>query len=196
MAPLHRHRPIPISRLLLSCLALSPVLAACGGSTKASSRVSPAAYVSQVCTSVGTWLHSVEGGSTEIDRELKPGATPAAAKRALEGLIEATIASSERAVAGLRAAGIPDVAQGKELSTQLLDAFERATRELSAAKQSVRTLPTTSASAFRSSAKTLAESLRSSMAGIGAGLSDLHSAALEHAAGSSLACRTLGASAG
>ncbi len=179
--------------LAIACLALPPALAACGGSSKAPATVSPDAYVSQVCTSVGTWLRTVESSSSEIDRELKPGATPAAAKQALEGLLQSTVTSSERAVAGLRAAGVPDVAQGKTLSARVLDAFERATAELSGAKQKVASLPTSSASAFRSSTQALAASLRSSVAGIGSGLSELHSAALAQAAARSAACRSLGA---
>lgn len=193
LLPLSLGRRPRRAALALAFLAVPLAVGACGGSSKRQATVSPDAYVSQVCTSVGTWLRTVESGSSQIERELKPGATPAAAKQALEGLMQATVASSERAVAGLRAAGAPDVAEGKSISARLLGAFERATSELASARRQVASLPTASASAFRSSAQALAASLRSSVSGIGSGLSELHSATLEQAAARSAACRSLGA---
>jgi hypothetical protein len=184
------------ARIASAALALAAVLlvSACGGSGKA--RTAPASYVSQVCSSVGAWLGGIQSSSAKMSAQLKSDSTPADAKRALESLVGSAVADSERVVASLRAAGVPDVSNGATISAHLVAAFQHATTELRALQSQVRSLPT-SPSAFRAGAHTLSASLQSSLSGIGSGLQGLHSPALEQAAGQSAACRNLGtASAG
>lgn len=179
-----------------AALALCAVLllAACGGSGKKAATVSATSYVSQVCTSVGTWLHGIEASSAQISQQLKTGSTPQAAKRALETLVGNAVGDSERVVASLRAAGVPDVANGKTISGTIVAAFEHATGELQGLAAQVKRLSTERAK-FSSGARRMSASLQRSLGGIGSGLQGLHSPALEQAAGQSAACKSLGAAA-
>jgi hypothetical protein len=178
-------RPAALA-LVTACL-----LAACGSGNKPGT-VSAGSYASQVCTSVGTWLRGIEASSAQISRQLRGGSTSQNAKRALEALVGSAVADSERVVDSLRAAGVPDVSNGKTISASLIGAFEHATAELQTLKGQVAHLSTEPAR-FRAGALQLSASLQRSLGSIGSGLASLHSPALQKAAGTSAACRNLGA---
>ena len=177
--------------VLLAALAAG----GCGGSgsKNSSEKSSPEAYVNRVCSSVGQWLRSVENGSAQIGRELTPGSTPAHAKQALETLMRNSVADSESVVAGLRAAGTPDVANGEQIAAALVGSFEQATTALRGVETQVKALPTNDPNAFLVAAKRLGNSVQSSLSSIGSGLSSLRSSELQKAAAKSEECKNLGA---
>jgi len=180
----------------LAVVALVAVCAGgCGGSsTKTTSGKTTAdAYVSQVCSSIGEWLRSVENSSAEIGGQLNPGSTPAHAKAALETLMRTSVEDSERVVAGLHAAGTPDVADGDQISTALVGSFEQATTALRRVEEQVKRLPTNDPSAFLAASRQVSSSVQSSLAPIGSGLSSLRSSELQQAAARTQACKNLGA---
>jgi hypothetical protein len=186
-------RPSRAASAATLALLVAPAIAACGGS--GGSQVSASSYVSHVCSSVGTWLHGIQSSSTQMEQQMKSGATPASAKRALEGLASSSVADSERVVASLRGAGVPNVGNGQQIANTIVSTFERATNQLRSLQSQVSRLPN-QPQAFRAAASRLGSSLQSSLSGIGSGLQGLHSPALEQAAAKSPACQSLGSSGG
>ncbi len=169
------------------------LLAGCGGSSKKSSGQTTAeSYVNEVCASVGNWLHSVETSSAEIGKQLKPGSTPTHAKQALEGLMNSSVADSERVVSDLHNAGTPNVANGDQIASSLVGSFEQATNALKHVQGQVNALPTNDPRAFLLAARQVGSSVQSSLSSIGSGLSTLHSPELQKAASESPACKSLG----
>jgi hypothetical protein len=184
-------RAKPAVSLAAGVLALSAV-AGCGGNGKASDgKTSAAAYVTQVCASVGTWLRSLEISSAEIGKQLRPGTTPTRAKQALEGLMASSVADSEHVVSGLRAAGTPEVPNGRPIATAVVSSFEQATTVLQGVETQVKGLPTQDPHAFLAAAQQIGSSGRGSLSSIGTGLASLHSPELQSAAAQSSACKNL-----
>jgi hypothetical protein len=184
----------PAASLAAGVLALV-AMAGCGGSGKASdTKTSASAYVGQVCTSVGTWLRSLETSSAQIGKQLTPGATPTRAKQALEALMESSVADSEHVVSGLRAAGSPEVPDGGRIAAAVVSSFEQATSVLRGVQAQVKGLPTQDPHTFLAAAQQIGSSVKSSLSSVGSGLSSLRSPALQSAAARSSPCRNLGAS--
>ena len=174
-------------------LLVAAAAGGCGGSSNKTSngKTTPQAYVDQVCSSVGDWLRAVESGSGQIGKELKPGSTPAHAKQALETLMRNSVADSERVVAGLQAAGTPNVQGGEQIASELVASFQQATTALRHVEAQVKALPTEDPKAFLDAARQVSPSVESSLGGIGTDLSSLRSSELQHAASKSQACKNL-----
>jgi hypothetical protein len=187
-------RAKPAASLAAGLLALTAV-AGCGGSGNASdTKTSASAYVTQVCTSVGTWLRSLEISSAQIGKQLTPGTTPTRAKQALEGLMASSVADSEHVVSGLRSAGTPEVPQGGAIATAVVSSFQQATTVLQGLQTQVKGLPTENPHAFLAAAQQIGSTVKGSLSSIGGGLASLHSPELQHAANKSSACKNLGTS--
>jgi len=173
-------------------LAATVLLAGCGGADEKQAQVTPSSFVSQVCTSVGAWQQGIQSGSEQLDRKLKSAGSPADAKLALEQLVASWVASSERVVANLHAAGVPDVKGGATISAALVNTFQSAATDLRTLEGEVRSLPT-GGSALHHAVTRLGSSLQGSLANIGVGLEGLHSSELRKAAEQSSSCKGLGA---
>jgi len=177
------------SKTLTACGALAATLAlpACGGSS--SSTVSASAYVKSICQSVGPFEKDVQARSNALN--LSSVTSPAQGKQALQGFLGAIASDTNQAVDKLKAAGTPNVSNGKQISTAIVGAFTQLHTALSNAVTSADALPTDSAQSFRTAAVNLGTTVRNSMNGIGSSLSGLKSPALETAAKKEPACQTL-----
>ena len=171
-------------------LAVSLTLGACGGgSSSGSSSVTPAAYVKAICQSVGPFEKDVQSRSSALN--LGAIKNPAQGKTALQGFLSAVASDTDNAVSKLKAAGSPDVKNGKQISSAIVTAFSQLRGALSQAVSSANSLPTGSAAAFKPAAVTLGNPVRTSMSNIGSGLTGLSSPALESAAKKEPACQSL-----
>jgi hypothetical protein len=178
-------RPIAACSLVLAAAALGGC-----GSSGGTKQVSAQAYASALCTAVGPFereIYTHAGALTDLG-----SVAPAAGKATLIQFLVGTAADSEHADLAMRGAGVPDVAEGKQISGALVAMFSRLTSSLSAAESSAEALPTTTESAFKTAAEALSDSVRTSVGDAGAGLQGLKSSALEHAANASPACHSLG----
>jgi hypothetical protein len=176
--------------VILSALALAGSLAACGGSSS-SSGVTAGAYVKAICTAVGPFEKDVQARSSALN--LSKISNPIQGKTALQGFLTAVTADTGRAVSQLKAAGSPDVTNGKQISAAIVSAFSQLQTAISQAANQANSLPTSSAAAFKTAAQALGTGIQSSIGGIGSSLSGLKSPALEKAAKSEPSCTTLGA---
>jgi hypothetical protein len=180
------------SRKLLATLCAVAVafsLAACGSS--GSSGPSPAGYVKSICQAIGPFEKTVQSRSKSLN--LSNIKSPADGKKALQGFLNAVAADTDTAVNKLKAAGAPNVSNGKQVSQAIVGAFTALKSALTNAASQAGSLPTTSPTAFQAAAQSLGSTVQTSMSGIGGSLSNLKSPALESAAKKEPACTTLGA---
>jgi hypothetical protein len=175
---------------LLGALVLSVALAACGGSS--SSGVSAADYVKSICQAVGPFEKDVQARSQAISN-LGSGASAAQGKKALQDFLSAVVADTDQALNKLKAAGNPNVNNGKQIETAIVQAFTTLKTALQTANKSASALPTSSPEAFKTAAQQLGSTITSSMSSIGSSLNNLKSADLEAAAKKEPACQSIGA---
>jgi hypothetical protein len=152
--------------------------------------------VSAVCSAVGPFAKDVTSRAGSLTSALSGSVSksPAQGKALLKGFLGAISADSSRALSQIKAAGTPNVPNGKAIADRLVSVFSRLDRAIKTADRQAAALPTSSASAFRTAAASLGSTIQSSVSGIGSGLSNLRSPQLEKAAAKSAACRSIGAS--
>jgi hypothetical protein len=180
---------------LAAALAAVLALAACGGSSSKSSStsatVTPAAYVHSVCQAVGPFETDVVKRSSALN--LSTISSPSQGKSALQGFLSAIATDTKQALSKLKAAGTPNVKNGKQIAGAISNAFAQLDTTMSSAVGQAQALPTNSATAFKSAAQKLGTTVRTSMASIGTNLQSgtLKSPELEQAASKDTACKSL-----
>src|SRR5207248_4892850 len=95
------------------------------------------------------------------------------------------------AASKLKSAGTPDVSEGKQISSSLVNAFNQLGSSLKQAGASASSLSTSSAAAFKSGFLTIQNNIRSSLTSLLSGLGSLHSSQLSQAAKKEPACTSL-----
>jgi hypothetical protein len=170
-------------------IAVTIGLVACGGSS--SSGPTPAAYVKSICNAIGPFEKTVQQRSSALN--LSTIKSPAEGKKALQGFLTQVASDTDQAVAKLKAAGVPSVSNGKQVSAAIVGAFTQLKGALTKAATQAGALPTASPQAFQTAAQGLGSAVQSSMSGIGGSLSNLKSPDLEAAAKKEPACTNLGA---
>lgn len=173
---------------LLATLTITAALAGCGGSG-GSSGVSPSAFMSSLCSTVGPFEKDVQARTSALN--LSSLTNAAQGKKALQDFLSAVVADTDKAVSQLKAAGIPKVTNGSQISAQLVKAFTALKTTLAAAASKAGSLPTSSPAAFKAAAQSLGTSVQTSMSSIGSSLNGLKSPELEKAAAKEPACKTL-----
>lgn len=145
-------------------LVAALALAACGSSSS-SKKVSPAAYVKSVCTSAGTWFHTIQTAGGRLQSTVHSTKSLKDAKSAYVAFIDSLLHATQQAEQELKAAGTPSVPGGKRIADEVVRAFERAKRGLSSADVQVHKAPTSSPAAFEAAAagvqRTIQRSLQS-----------------------------------
>jgi hypothetical protein len=174
----------------LSVLAIAVALAGCGSS--GSSGVTPANYVKSVCTAIGPFEHDVLSSFSSLN--LSPNTSPAQGKTVLQGFLSRIASDSDKALNQLKAAGTPNVKNGKQISDTITNAFSQIDSAMKKASSQASSLPTDSPQAFKTAVQSLVNNVRSSMTTIGTSLqgSTLKSPELESAAAKEPACKSLG----
>ncbi len=167
------------------------VLAGCG-SSGSSSGVTPAAYVKSICTAVAPFEADVVKRSNQLNVTTLANAEQG--KKAIQGFLSAVASDTDQTISKLRAAGTPNVSNGKQLGDTVVSAFTELKAAVGHALNQANALPTSNPEAFKKAATELGNSVRTSMSGIGASLGKLKSPELEKAAAKEPACTSLGGS--
>jgi hypothetical protein len=175
-------RPISV----LATLAAIVAVAGCGSS---SSGVSAAAYVKSICQAVGPFQKDVATRAGALN--VSTITNPASGKTALEGFLGAVASDADKALNQLKAAGTPNISNGKAVSDALVNAFSQVKNALTQAKSQAGNLPTGSPLAFKTAATSIGTTVQSSLTGIGTSLGGLKSPDLEKAAASEQSCKAL-----
>jgi hypothetical protein len=180
--PLMRFVSLPSA---LAVLTVVVALAGCGSSS--SSKVSPDTYVGAVCSAITPLEKDVVSRSSALNNSTASNATQA--KKTLQTFLQAVAADSDNALSKIKAAGSPDINNGKTVSSTIIKAFTQLRDAMRTAETKADALPTNSASAFKSGAQALGASVRSSLNNIDA--SGLSNPDLEKAAAKQASCKAL-----
>jgi uncharacterized phage infection (PIP) family protein YhgE len=174
---------------LAAALAAVFALAACGGSS--SSTVTPAAYVHAVCQAVGPFESDVVKKSAALN--LSNINSPAQGKTALQGFLTSVSNDTKQALNKLKAAGTPNVKNGKQIANAISGAFAQLDTTMTGAVKQAQALPVNNVTAFKAGAQKLGTTVRTSMSNIGTNLSSgtLKSPQLEQAAAKDGTCKSL-----
>lgn len=126
-------------------------LAGCGSSSS-SAKVSPAAYVKSVCTAAGNWFGSAQTAGRRLQTTVHQSKSLANVKGAYIDFVDELLHATQRAEKQLKSAGTPSVTNGKNISSEVISAFNNARSGLKHAASQVRKTPTSSATAFEGAA--------------------------------------------
>jgi uncharacterized protein YceK len=146
----------------ISALIAALALAGCGSSS--TKKVSAESYVRSVCTSTASWYHSVQGAAASLQTKVHSSPSISSVKTAYVSFIDTLLHATSRTEQQLRAAGAPDVKNGKGVATEVVRAFDRARRGLESAASLVRKAPTSSSSAFQTAAGGVQATIQRSLA--------------------------------
>lgn len=172
-------------RWTLALLIVVSLCAGCGSS--GSTKISPASYVKSVCSAISPLERDVVTRSSALNNSTATNATQA--KKTLQGFLTAVEKDSDHALTQIRAAGAPDISNGKVVAGTIIKAFTQLRDALRAASAKATTLPTDSATSFKTAAQALGAGVRGSLNNIDA--SGLSNPDLEKAAAKEAACRSL-----
>jgi hypothetical protein len=182
----------------LALLATVAMVTACGSSGSSSSSgsggssssaVSAAAYVKGICTAVGPFEKDVAARSNALNSAKLTSA--AQGKQAVQQFLTAVSTDTNQALTRLRAAGTPDVANGKTISTTIVSAFQQLHTAIGTAVTQAKNLSTSSPQAFQKGATALGGTVQQSLGGISTSLGKLKSPDLEKAAAKEPSCTAL-----
>ncbi len=148
--------------LALSALIVAIALAGCGSSSP--KKVSADTYVRSVCTSTAGWYHSVQSAAASLQTKVHSSPSISSVKTAYVSFINTLLHATSRTEQQLRAAGAPNVKNGKGVASEVVNAFDRARRGLENAATQVRKAPTNSSSAFETAAGGIQATIQRSLA--------------------------------
>lgn len=175
---------LALLRAAIALLALVALCAGCGSSS--SSKVGTAAYVKAVCSAISPLEQDVVTRTQALNA---PAANPVQAKKTLQGFLAAVGHDSDRAVSRIRSAGTPDIANGKAVASAIVRAFTQLRDAMHSAAAKAGSLPTDSASDYKTAAQALNTSVRASLTNIDA--SGLSNPEVEQAAAKEPVCKSL-----
>ncbi len=163
--PKHRVRRV----LTLSVLAVCSVaLLGAGSPARSTKTVSPKKYARSVCTGVGTWVQTLQDGSTRIQADLSPAALGTLAdtktildraKTSVGSFMESAVAGTDTLLNRLARAGTPDTPKGKKVAKKLVAGFRGIRSLLDDARHAAQALPDNDAQAFTDGAQKVSGSI-------------------------------------
>ena len=178
-----------VSSAILRCaLALLIVVFACAGcGSSGSSKVSTAAYVKSVCSAISPLERDVQTRSSALNNQTASNATEA--KRTLQGFLNAVEQDAGNALTRIRAAGKPDIDNGKAVAGTIVKAFTQLRDAMRLAITQSNSLPTDSAASFKTAAQALGTTVKGALNNIDA--SGFRNPDIEKAAAKEPACKSL-----
>jgi hypothetical protein len=171
---------------VLAGLAVAAAAAGCGSSDSGSA-VGAGQYMRSVCNAVAPWVKDVTVRANALN--FSPNSSAAQRKKSTQDYLDAVVADSRSAVAKIKAAGTPNVGNGKAVASAIVNDFNQLESTMAKAASQARSLPTNNLAAFNSAAHALGNSISSSIGSLGS----LRNRELTQAAAKEPACKQLGA---
>ena len=156
----------------------------CGGGS--SSGTSAGSYVRAVCAAVRDWTREIEARTSAL--HLASITNTKQGKAAIQQFLRGAVADTGAAVAAMRSAGTPAVANGNQISATVVSSFAEIDAALTRGQKQAAALPTDDPSAFRDRGRALAGSVQRALTSISSGLSGLGSPEVAKAAQKEPAC--------
>jgi hypothetical protein len=174
--------------ILRAAVGLFVVLTLCVGcGSSDSSKVDTTTYVKTVCSAISPLERDVITRTQALSGSTAASADQA--KKTLEGFLAAVSGDADQAVSKISSAGTPDISNGKAVASEIVKAFTQLRDAMHAAAGKAKTLPTNSASAYKTAAQALNANVRASLNDIDA--SGLSNPDIEAAAAKVPVCKSL-----
>jgi hypothetical protein len=172
-------------RILASAAAFGALAAllACGGGA-----VEPKTWTNQVCQALTPWWSEITTLNTQATDQMKTATTPAQAREDILRLLDGAQRSTETARSRVEAAGVPDVAGGREDAGRMVTALARMRDAYGKARQAIGALDTGRADAFYPGVVAAMDTLNREYAQAGVNRDNLGSAELRTDFGEAQAC--------
>ena len=163
----------PLALLLI--LAFAAAAAACSGGR------GPNAWAASVCTALGPWRTEIGSLASRTQQQMDADTSPGQAKENLMRLFAGAADASEHARAGVVAAGVPDVADGKQIAEAFTSALTAIRDAYGRARSGIQGLPTAPAKTFYAHVEQVVAKLNQEYASSSLDTSKLHSRELKDA---------------
>jgi hypothetical protein len=161
-----------------------------GGTT-----VSADAYAKTLCTSMKSYVDDVTNLSSTFVSNLSPSADLAGQRDAVVGFLDDVLDATDRLIADLGDAGVPDVDNGQEIDAAVKRSFEQARGIIEDARQQVQDLSLDDPQAFATELSSIGTAIQDSLGSIGGSLESLDNAELSQAVADEPACASVTAGA-
>jgi hypothetical protein len=164
------------------------LLAGCGGGSSShatASTVSPSAYVTSVCSAMGSFVDA----SYALPKPA-PNIPPAQSKKALQAFMSGAVRNADELVASLKRAGTPNVRDGESSASTIVGAWTQVASAFRQAQSAFKLLDTSNAAAFKSGVRS-AQATMNNAVSRALSNSNWRDADLVGAAKNSAACRSL-----
>jgi hypothetical protein len=176
---------LSIFRAAIGLLVVVVLAAGCGSSS--SSKVSSATYVKTVCSAISPLEHDVITRTQALSGSTAASADQA--KKTLQDFLAAVSGDADQAVSRISSAGTPDISGGSAVASEIVKAFTQLRDAMHSAADKAKSLPTSSASAYKAAAQALNANVRASLNNIDA--SGLSNPDIEAAAAKEPVCTSL-----
>jgi hypothetical protein len=179
---------LAILRAAIGLVVVITLCAGCGSSGSSdSSKVPTATYVKTVCSAIAPLERDVITRTQALSGSTAGSAVQA--KKTLESFLAAVSKDADQAVSRISSAGTPDISGGKAVANEIVRAFSQLRDAMHAAATKAASLPTNSASAYKTAAQALNANVRTSLNNIDA--SGLSNPDIERAAAKEPVCKSL-----
>jgi hypothetical protein len=178
------------TRLTMGVVCVALALVACSDD---GGRVPAGEYARRLCASMQVYIDDVTTLSTDFAAQINPATTLEEQKEGVLGFLDDVLLATDRLIAGVGRAGIPDVEGGEGIVGAIEETFEDARGVLEGAKGQVETIPVDDAEAFAAQLDEIGMSIQTSLGGIGGSLQRLDSPELAEAVQAEPSCRAVGA---
>lgn len=160
---------------LLAALATLGVLAGCSAGPPA--RV----WAASVCSTLTPWRAEIATLTAQAQQQTPQSTTPQEAKENLVRMLEGARDASERARAGVQAAGVPEVDEGDKVAAGITESLTKVRDAYGKARDSIDALPTNDSAAFYAGVSTTMTTLQQEYAASALDTSDIRSTELQSA---------------
>jgi hypothetical protein len=159
----------------LIVIALAVTLSSC------SSAPDPRAWAASVCTALTPWRTEIGTLATRTRQQMTAETSPAQAKENLMRLFGGAEEASEKARAGVEKAGVPDVANGKQVADSFTSSLSAMRDAYGRAKTGIQALAISPAKTFYTQVATVVDTLNTEYSHSELDTSKLDSKELSHA---------------
>jgi hypothetical protein len=152
------------------------VAAPAGANTRSSTpakTVSPQQWATKFCTALGDWENSISNSQGDL-QSAASGTDLVATKTALVDFLSQAIDNTDTAIADVKAAGTPNVTNGKKISDAIVKALRKAKAIFVKAEADAEALSTADATTFGTDVQAIGQQITSSGSEIDAGFSSLN----------------------
>lgn len=155
-------------RLTVSLLVAGCVIAAAGCGGGGTKTVGADAYAGSVCKALGTWQQHLGEASAILAQKTNTATSLRRVRAQFVAFFGGAIVETDKMLAAVADAGVPDVNDGDKVATGMVQALRRFRPILVAARAKARRLPVGNEERFTTKAQTLGATFRAEAADLGA----------------------------